>query len=354
MDERCFKLFLLTTVLCAGSGCAQSRFRAGDLPRKYAAQPIRDYATVDLTPYAQAESSADVIESGDQLQVNLNTGTLQEDSDLTWKVSVDQGGATSLPNIGPVQLAGLTKSEAEKTIVRTSLERDVFLTPTVEVSVGSRVERRIVVSGAVQNPGAIVVRGDSTSLADVIVRSGGLTSDASGVVSVTRSDGRNIALPNEIRSVGHSNAGGVEAITVSLESTSPERIAQIPVPDGAVVHVEETPPRPIQVVGVIRDSAVEVPSGRNIRLLDALTLAGGQQYSNWISDKVTIIRRVPERNETIRIRASIRRAKDSDSENLLLAPYDIVSVEENIVTFTLSTLSGLFGAGASAAQIGAL
>ena len=102
---------------------------------------------------------------------------------------------------------------------------------------------------------------------------------------------------------------------------------------------------------MIKNQVVEVPSGQDVRLLDAVTMAGGQTYSNWISDRVTITRHVSDGSGTIRIRGSIRKARADSSENIPLAPYDIVTVEENVLTFTLSTLSGLFGAGVSAARI---
>lgn len=349
MDERCRQSFCICLLLISATGCVQTQYLANEVPQQFSARPIRNFATVDFTPYAKSIVDAETIQPGDQLGVSLDTGTHSEDSTLAWSVSVDETGETSLPNIGPVKLAGLTRSQAEKQIVTASQQREVFLTPTVEVTVKESEEHTVYVRGAVNEPGPIVVRGVSASLADVLARAGGLTSDASGNISV--SQGNAPGQSGIIRSV--ASGGSTPAIQVSLESTPAEQLAVMKVTDGAVVNVEKTPPRPIRVVGVIRNQAVEVPSGMNVRLLDAITLAGGQTYSNWISDRVTIIRRVPNRDETIRIKASIRRAKDDDAENLLLAPYDIVSVEENIITFTLSTLSGLFGAGVSAAQIGA-
>lgn len=354
MEERWIKLACTLSMLLAASGCAQTQYNTTDLPRQYAANPTRNFATVDFTPYAKVIADGETLQQGDQLSVSLDPGThiAGEDSTLEWKINVDANGQAVLPHIGPVRVAGLTKTDAEKQIVNASLQRDVFLTPTVGISVEKKIERTILVSGAVENPGPITIRGDGVTLADVLVRAGGLTSDASGEISVSGS--QNSVAADSIRQVGTSaaNNGSVAARTVSLASTPPSQFGDMFVKDGSVVHVEESPPRPIQVLGVIRDQAVEVPSGQNVRLLDAITLAGGQTYSNWISDKVTVIRRVPNRDETIRIRASIRRAKDDDVENILLAPYDIVSVEENLMTFTLSTLSGLLGAGVSAAQIG--
>lgn len=346
---------ILTAMICLASGCAQTQYRATELPRKYAARSIRDYSQLDLTPWASQVADQNEIKPGDRLEVKLDPGTLEPESELTWTVSVDEDGQTTLPNIGPVRLAGMTNTQAEKTIVQTSLQRDVFLTPVVEVKVAERRPRTILVSGAVGKPGPLSITEDSVSLADVIVRAGGLKADASGVITVSGGvdkvgDIAEPPSPNAILPVGQKT---VKAMTVSLENTSEQEMGSIMVPDGAVVTIETNPARPIKVGGVIRDQVVEVPAGQNVRLLDAITLAGGQTYSNWISDRVTVTRYIPEENRTVRIKGSIRGARADSKENILLAPHDVVTVEENVVTFTLSTLSGLFGAGVSAAQIGA-
>lgn len=351
MPGRWTKLILLSVSTCLFAGCARSQFTATSVPARYAARPIRDYSRLDLTAYASLDASDDAIRSGDRLQVNLNTGTFTEDSEHTWKVRVDESGQASLPNIGAVKLAGLTQAQAAESIVKTSLQRDVFLTPSVAVSVEDRRKRTVIVTGAVKTPGPVTISGSEAGLADVIVRAGGLTAEASGAISVSGVgiipedvvDGE-----NAIRPVSQTS---FRALTVSLADTSESEVAQIRIPEGSVVHVEPSSPRPIQVIGVIRNQAVEVPAGQNVRLLDALTLAGGQTYSNWISDRVTIIRREPGGNKTVRIKASIRKATADAEANLLLDPYDIVSVEENALTFTLSTLSGFIGAGMNASRV---
>jgi len=352
MQRFCRQRLCLYALCCVLTGCAQTQYHAANLPRKYAARPVQDFSTLDLTTFAKRVETTEKILPGDVLEVNLNTGTHTDDGDLVWKVSVDSIGTAALPNIGPVRLAGLTKSEAEKSIVQTSLQRDVFLTPAVSVSVADRKERTILVTGAVATPGPIKVPEDSISLADAIVRAGGLTAEANGEVSVSATafaGGGKSTDPNVLHSVGHSSVG---AMTVSLESTPPNQLGETMIPEGAVIHVEERPIRPIQVTGVIRNQVVEVPAGQNYHLLDALTLAGGQSYSNWISDKITITRQVPGTGQSINIQASIRKARKDAAANILLAPNDIVNVEENVLTFTLSTLSGFIGAGMNATRIG--
>ncbi|MCA9050292.1 MAG: polysaccharide biosynthesis/export family protein [Planctomycetaceae bacterium] len=345
---------LLIGILFFLPGCVQTQFSAGSLPARLAARPIQDYSGLNLAAYTSARQSTDLIHPGDRLEVSLDPGTLDDKSVLNWKVTVDEFGETSLPNIGPVKLAGLSSAEAEKAIIRTSLERDVFLTPVVDVDVRERRPRRVLVTGAVGTPGAIEIPDDSVSLADILVRAGGLTAEATGTISVNGArsvpdDNADDPPANALRAISSS---AVTATTISLESTPESELGEIMVSEGAVVHAVAHSPRPIQVVGVIRNKAIEVAGGQNVRLLDALTEAGGQTYSNWISDKVTIVRQNPDGSGTFRIKASIRKAKADARENILLAPYDIVSVEENVVTFTLSTLSGLFGAAMNASRIG--
>ncbi len=351
MDERWKTTFWISLVLLTLSGCAGTTFHASELPGRYAARPIRDYSELKLAQYARPAPDADTILPGDRLQVRLDPGTLEEESQLTWPVSVDSSGETSLPNIGASKLAGLTNTEAEKAIKQASLDRDVFLTPTVEVAVQDRRERIIYVSGAVTQPGPIKVLADEISLADVIVRAGGLTRDASGAIAVSAIK-RKIQLPPGVdNAIQPVSTGSVQAMTISLESPQPQEFGEMMVPVGAVVSVEQTAPRPIKVSGVIDSKAIEVPAGQNVRLLDALSLAGGQTYSNWISDRITVIRTDPATNKTIRIKASLRAARKDSAENILLAPHDEVHVEENLFTFTLSTISGFLGAGFNASRL---
>lgn len=354
MQYRCKRQICLAALCSLLAGCAQTNYSAGNLPAKFGARRVRDYSSVDLTSYANRIPDTDKILPGDRLEVNLDAGTSAEDAEHVWKVSVNATGEAALPHIGPVKLAGLTNSEAEKAIVQTSLSRDVFLTPAVSVGLEKRRERKILVTGAVATPGVITITEDHITLADAIVRAGGMTASANGEISVSAASSGTPSVvdnggDNAIRQISQSN---FQAMTISLETASPFETGQTMVPEGAVVHVEEQPIRPIQVSGVIRNQVVEIPAGQNYRLLDAITLASGQTYSNWISDRITITREVPGSGETVRIKASIRKARADARENILLAPNDIVNVEENALTFTLSTLSGFIGAGANAARVG--
>lgn len=357
MFERTFVLMLLFCALA--SGCASNRYVASELPRQYRARRIVDLQSLDLAKYASSDESQEVIAPGDRLKVVLNDGTQSETAVHEWEVSVDETGQTVLPNIGPVRLAGLSNAAAEKTVVQASLQRDVFLTPVVRVALEERRNRIITVIGAVKSPGPVAITRGSVSLADAIVRAGGLAEDASGVVSVSGIQGLSDGLrPMGLSTVSSTAVSGssiasTPATKIRLDQTDPESLGQIMVAEGGVVHVEVAPQDFVRVMGVIRGQSLDIPYGQSLRLLDAISLAGGQTYSNWISDRVTISRKVLGSDQTIQIKASIRKARRDSQENLVLAPNDVVNVDENIMTFTLSTISGLLGAGFNASQIGA-
>lgn len=312
-----------------------------------------DFQSLDLASYATADESEEIIAPGDRLRVVLNDGTQSEDSVHDWEVSVDENGQTVLPNIGAVRLAGLSNAAAEKIVIQASLQRDVFLTPVVRVAVEDRRERVITVIGAVKSPGPVVITRGSVSLADAIVRAGGLADEASGVVSVSgiQQDSKAVSVMNH-STVSKTSASSTPASKIRLDQTDPESLSRIMVAEGGVVHVEVAQQDFVRVMGVIRGQSLEIPHGQNLRLLDAITLAGGQTYSNWISDKITITRLVPETQQTVLIKASIRKAQRDARENVVLAPNDVVNVDENILTFTLSTVSGFVGAGFNASRIG--
>lgn len=101
--------------------------------------------------------------------------------------------------------------------------------------------------------------------------------------------------------------------------------------DGAVVMVHKRAPQPIHVMGrVARPGQFELPQGQDLRLLDALALAGGTSVP-W-ADKVIVIRQQPSEKKPVVIAGSIREAKFKAESNVRLAPGDIVSVEDSAAT----------------------
>ncbi len=97
--------------------------------------------------------------------------------------------------------------------------------------------------------------------------------------------------------------------------------------DGDVVMVSKRDPQPVQVLGLVfKPGQYDLPVNQDLRVLDALALAGG--WNSPMADKVHVIRNIPGRPEPVVIEVSIDEAKMHGKGNLRLGPGDIVSVEQ--------------------------
>jgi polysaccharide export outer membrane protein len=103
-----------------------------------------------------------------------------------------------------------------------------------------------------------------------------------------------------------------------------------------VVHVVKRVLRPIYVIGLVRKPGeFPYPTSQEIRVLDALALAGG--VSNPVAEDVVVIRKLPGAKEAAHIAISIQAAK-SGSDNLPLAPGDTVTVEQTPLTAAVDVI----------------
>ncbi len=117
--------------------------------------------------------------------------------------------------------------------------------------------------------------------------------------------------------------------------------------DGNVVHVAKRSFKPIYVQGLVRKPGeFEYPFNQDLRMLDALALAGGT--SNPVANQVLVLRQSPEKPEPVRIALSIQGAKGG-SDNLRLAPGDTVMVEQTTATVIVNAVQTFFRIGFSAA-----
>jgi protein involved in polysaccharide export with SLBB domain len=106
--------------------------------------------------------------------------------------------------------------------------------------------------------------------------------------------------------------------------------------DGDVVHVSKRTLPPVFVIGLVaRPGSFPYPTNQEIRVLDALSLAGG--CPNPAAEQIMVIRRGPSSPEPIRIAVSLQAAKNG-RDNLTLAPGDTVSVERTAATAIIEVL----------------
>ena len=135
--------------------------------------------------------------------------------------------------------------------------------------------------------------------------------------------------------VAFASAAATDAVRIDLiAATHAPATSSFPLRDGAVVMVRPQTPRYVHVLGLVnRPDQFEIPPSKNLRVLDAIALAGGRSVT--IANRVFVIRQSPYGQSPKLIEVSMMKAKSDPAENLLLADGDVVSVEETFTTLVL-------------------
>jgi len=318
------------------------------LPAELSVGPVNSAHKVDYSRLAQSTVHSDLIYPGDVIEVTIATG-MEEKSPVSWPLRVSDRGDVKIPLLGIVPVAGLLLTDAEQRIRHESIARQVYRDPHVSVLLKTRKTIRVTVVGAVNSPGPKELPAANADLLSALLAAGGLSEEASTIVEIRRvpeSSDRLVAYNDERRTVAHENSVRIDLIAASEGMTPDYRIV-----DGSVIMVREREPKTIQVIGLVRKpDQFKIPTDQEVRLLDAIALAGGRTLQ--FADKVQVVRQLDSMNEPVVIAASVREAKRGGPSNLRLAPGDVVSVEETPLTFTIGTIQSFVRFGFSAAVPG--
>ncbi len=349
-------LSALLTFLISGCQSGMS-YRATDLPSELAARPAFSGQQFDLSQLGNTGAGADLIQPQDTLKVLVTSGN-DEDESKESELSVTQEGTIDIPYVGQVQVAGLTESQAANAVRNASVQRQIFMRPSVSVMFAQKHMHQVIVGGAVENPGKYDIRASASTLATAVLAAGGLSEKASSQITVHQPGSRTVASAGngEILQTGFepsTKATSPKILQVNLLSPATTQTAsKNSLPDGTVITVREQPARYVTVMGLTGNRNIEMPYDREYRLLDALAQAGGPRFSPWIANKLKIVRPHPQTGEAVTIRAYLGEAQRNRDVNIPLSPGDVVSVEETPLTFTISTISALIGVGRNALTAG--
>lgn len=352
-------VILGTCILLAGAGCAERIYQAAELPAELLAPPAQNLHTIDLSRLATYAVSSELIDRGDVLDVSIVTdfGNL---STTTAPVRVGEDGTANVPVVGKVPLAGLELEGAEHAIEAACVYRGVFVNPHVTVTMNRQRKNTVTVIGAVNEPGVYPLARGSSSLLAALVAAGGLSKEAGPDVEIrhpARRQGMPDLLPGQPpRVAGEAPAAltsyaevpsmPARTVRINLVSAAMEGNGGRNLDDGDVVMVTKRVPKPIHVIGLVhKPGQYELPVNQDLRVLDALAMAGGR--TSQLADKVWVIRQLPEQSEPSRIAVSVRNAKASGNANMRLASGDVVSVEETLTTFVLDAVGRFVRVGLS-------
>lgn len=335
---RCAVLLLL---VFAGLGCRSGVFKPTNLPDNLVARPVVSATQLNLAGLDGGAINVNAIYPGDVLQVAVVTGAERRD-DTNWRLRVDERGAIHLPQVGPVQVAGLELVAAERLIGEVYRRRQIYLHPSVSLTVEARRTRQITVEGAVAKPGSYDLPASNADLTAALLAAGGLTDEADTIVQVRQVHTRQAnpqsldsePTANEARQAGFEQpqTSHVDVRHIDLATIDSDDQPAMLLDDGALVTVTRRPVPTVGVVGLVKSSKqLPYPIGKELRLLDAITAAGGTNTE--LANKVFVVRRMPDSEETVIIKTSIAKAKRDLDWNVLLSPGDVVSVEETPQTF---------------------
>lgn len=346
LSQRTVRWIILAAVPLLGLGCAtfnDNHHYAGQLPNGYDAPTNSNPLTIDFANLSGTATDSDVIARGDVVNVNI-AASISSEHVFTYTVRVGDDGNADLPLIGKVRMAGLSLADADATLTQVCVQRDLYRSPHVNVTIRRRKTNRILVVGAVKDPGVKEIPVAESDLLSILFHAGGLADDAGTNIEIrnvlTRDETMNEAIAADgtrggITQTGYATTNAVpRSVKIDLISAAQSGSNDYFVGDRGVVVVETTAPKAVFVTGLVRKPGrVEFPKGEDLRLIDAISLSG--YTSSQVAQKVYVIRQPTPDMRAIVIEASLSKATHDPRHNLRLAPGDIVKVEHTPATILM-------------------
>jgi len=327
-------------------GCASlndNHYYAGQIPAGYDAPPNSNPLTIDFAQLSGTATDSDVIARGDILNLDI-AASLNAQDVFSYTARVRDDGNADLSLIGPVRMAGLSLADADATLTEVFVARNIYRAPKVNVTIRRRKTNRILVVGAVKEPGLKEIPVAESDLLSILFHAGGLADDAGANIEIrnvlTRDETMNEAIAadgtsNGITRTGYAtdttNTASPRSVKIDLISAAQSGANNYFVGDRGVVVVEKTEPKAVIVTGLVRKTGrVEFPKGEDLRLIDAVSLSG--YTTSQVATKVSIIRQPTPDSKPIVIEANLAKATHNPQHNVRLAPGDIVKVEHTPAT----------------------
>jgi len=352
-------------LLLSAVGCQSTGIRANQLPTEFRSEARTQNSKINLAGVTTLGASDSVIAPSDLLKITIATSRDTEKS-VPIQARVADDGMVDVPVIGPVPVAGMESFDASQNIKNIAIERGMYRNPLVTVEIEKKAINRITVLGAVQNPGVHELPRGGSNLVSALAASGGMTDEAGTEVEIVRqprfkfaaasppataTPGDNIELATyqnfgQVHSASTPNGQASSwspsyTVKIDLANRRPMENTQFQLSDRDVVRVIKRKKEIIHVSGLVRvPGQFEIPLDQDLRLVDAIALAGGR--SSPIADKISIIRHVENHSNPIVIQASLGKAKKDGLENLRLKAGDTIHVEQTPVTAVVDAFSRFF------------
>ena len=250
--------------------------------------------------------------------------------------------------------------DASRNITNLAIQRGMYLNPLVTVEIESKAVNRVTVLGAVEEPGVHELPRGGSDLVSALAAAGGLNKEAGTEIEIIRhprfqlaenspaegaADSSDVQLASYGQPVQQGAAPGrwIPAQTTRIDLKAGQSFAGIDyrLDDRDIIRVVPKENDMIHVAGLVyKPGQFELPTDQDLRLLDAIALAGGE--SSPVADKVFVIRHIQGQSQPLVIQASIKEAKRNGLENLRIAAGDTITIEHTPATAVVETLSKFF------------
>jgi polysaccharide export outer membrane protein len=264
------------------------------------------------TVRAQAQDIKDVfireykIGAKDLLEIKV-----VEVPELNLAVRVSEEGSITLPLVGRVELAGLTKEAAERKVASFLVAGNFVKNPQVTIFIKEYQSNRVALIGAVKTPGMYELVGEM-SLLELVSKAGGFLENAGDDIIIMREgkDGRDEKLTVDLNDLVMN---GTQSFNVALR---PNDVISVPIDRILQVYVWGEVKNP---------GALEVKMSKNITLVQAVAQAGGTTDAAKKS-AVVIKRRNEKTGKETRIKADLGKIMNGKKPDIPLKEGDVVYV----------------------------
>ncbi len=143
----------------------------------------------DLLQIKNLQTNKDIVDLNPQLSATpASTGTSTNSPAQLDGYLVEDDGTVALTGLGRVQVAGLTRVEAQN-LIQNLYGKEILRNPIIELKI---INLKVTILGEVRTPGNYILTKDKTILVDIIGQAGGLTTNANErSIKIIRGSGKN-------------------------------------------------------------------------------------------------------------------------------------------------------------------
>ncbi|NLF29336.1 MAG: hypothetical protein GX591_00445 [Planctomycetes bacterium] len=227
---------------------------------------------------------------------------------------VNDQGQIDLVMVGRLDVNDLTIQETE-TAIREAYVPRYFREASVLVTLEQAAPTRVIVMGAVTNPGMITLRRTDRDLLHAVIAAGGMSIMSSGRVTLQR-----LRQPDNTVTVDFTDPMGIKAM-LTME----------PLQSGDIIRVHPATPNTYFVGGLVNAPRPQAyPPGTSVNVLQALAGSAGLR-TDVTPSTATLVRRMPN-GEDVQVRLDLKRIMKGKDPNIDLQPGDILWVPETSLT----------------------